>query len=200
MNYKNSRDAAWQILSKNKISSLPISVEKICKAERIRLVTYAEGEETIRKLGLESHTVGNDAFSLAKIVFYDDTKPPARQRFSIAHEIGHIVLHDTDGATVLNREMSPNDDPLEHEANIFASRLLAPMCVLHFLGLNSPEEIAEVCHISMTAAQIRYQRLCELRERDAFFRLTKGYGCFLLSSLERKVYRQFEKYIEKNRR
>lgn len=200
MDYKKSRDAVWQILIKNKISSLPISVEKICKSEHVRLFTYREGTKIIEQLSLESHTKGNDAFSFSQIIFYDDQTSLARQRFSIAHELGHIILHQPTYPTVLNREISPNDDPMEAEANVFASQLLAPMCVIHFLNVNTPQEIAELCQISRTAAEIRYQRLCLIRERDRKMVNTNGYGCFLLSPLERKVYTNFKRYILKNKR
>lgn len=200
MNYKNSRDAAWQMLIKNRIASLPVSVQKICKSERVKLFTYEEGSALIQKLGLEEHTIENDAFSIGRRIFYDDTKPAARQRFSVAHELGHIVLHTPNEVTVYNREISPGDDPIEREANIFASRLLAPLCVLHYLDLNSAAEIAEVCNISMTAAEIRYMRLCEIRERDRRSRERNGYGCFLLSPFERKVLENFKDFITEHRR
>lgn len=200
MNYKNSRDAAWEILIKHKIKALPVSVQKICKKERIRLLTYKEGREVIKKFGLEEHTVGNDAFCISKIIFYDDTTTPQRQRFSVAHEIGHIVLHRPKEATTYNREMSPNDNPIESEANVFASRLLAPLCVLHFVGVQSPEEISELCNISITAAKIRYERLCEIRKRDNEMIYKNGYGCFLASPLEREVFKNFGPYITENKR
>mgnify|MGYP003292230445 CR=1 FL=1 len=200
MNYKNSRDAAWQILIKNKISRLPVSVEKICKAEKIKLCTYQDGEKIIKSLKLLENTIENDAFSIGRVIFYDDTKPKTRQRFSIAHEIGHIMLHCPSEATVLNREISSTDSPLEQEANIFASRILAPLSILHYLNVSTAEEISEICNISLIAAQIRYQRLCEIRNRDLEMKKTKGYGCFLLSPLERAVYNNFKDYISKNKR
>ena len=200
MNYKNSRDAVWQLLIKNKVTTLPVSVHRLCRSEKIRLFTFSEGARLIKKLGLESHTEENDAFSFARIIFYDDRSSPQRQRFSVAHELGHIVLHAPTFPTVFNREISSNDNPLESEANVFASRLLAPMCVIHFLGLNSPKEIAKTCDISDVAAQIRYERLCAIRERDHLMRREKGYGCFLLSSLEKQVFQNFSPYIEKYRK
>lgn len=199
MNYKKSRNTAWQILIKNKISSMPVRVSQICKSEHIRLYTYKEGEKIIRHLRLENNIIGNDAFSIGRVIFYDDSKPSARQRFSVAHEIGHIILHKPDCATVYNREISQSDDPKETEANVFASRLLAPLCVLHFLNVQSAKQIAEICDISMTAAQIRFTRLCEIRIRDREMRRTTGHGCFLISHLERQVYSNFFDYIEKNR-
>lgn len=200
MDYKKSRDAAWKILIKNHISTLPISVYELCRSENIRLVSYEEGGELIDKFNLREHTIENDAFSFSRIIFYNSETMPERQRFSIAHEMGHIVLHNPTGATVMNREISPNDDPLETEANIFASRLLAPLCILHFLNLNCAEEIAEYCSISMTAAKIRYQRLCEIRKRDELLQQMGRRGCFILSPLERKVFKNFAKYIKKNKK
>lgn len=200
MNYKNSRDVAWQLLIKHKISSLPVNLSKICKAEHIKLFTYQEGAKLIQKLQLEEHVVGNDAFSIGRVIFYNDENIIARQRFSIAHEMGHIFLHSSREATVYNRDPAPNDNPIEAEANIFASRLLAPLCVLHHLNVQSAEDISELCNISMTAAQIRFKRLSEIRERDNAFRATKGHGCFLLSPHERTVYQRFAPFIEAHRK
>lgn len=195
MDYKNSRDVAWQMLIKHKVSALPVNLQRICRRERIKLVTYKEGAEAIKKLGLEEHTVGNDAFTLRRVIFFDDTTPITRQRFSVAHELGHVLLHEPPEATVYNREISPNDNPEEAEANIFASRLLAPLAVLHYLNVQSPEEIAEYCKISMVAARIRWERLCEIRLRDAEMRKHSWHGCFGMSPLEREVIRNFNDYI-----
>ncbi len=200
MNYKNSRDVAWQLLIKHKISSLPVNLSKICKAEHIKLFSYQEGAELIQKLRLEEHMVDNDAFSIGRVIFYNDQNMIARQRFSIAHEMGHIFLHSSEEATVYNREPAPNDDPIEAEANVFASRLLAPLCVLHYLNVQNAKDISELCNISMTAAQIRFNRLSEIRERDNAFCATKGHGCFLLSPHERAVYQRFAPFIETHRK
>ena len=200
MNYKNSRDIAWQLLIKHEISSLPVNLSKICKAEHIRLFSYKEGARLIQKLQLEEHMVDNDAFSIGRVIFYDDKKIIARRRFSIAHEMGHIFLHSCQEATVYNREPMPSDDPPEAEANIFASRLLAPLCVLHYLNVQNAKDISQLCNMSMTAAQIRFKRLSEIRERDKASRATKGHGCFLLSPYERAVYKQFTAFIEAHRK
>lgn len=189
MNYKKSRDLAWKVLYRCKAERLPISVSDLCKCERIRLFSYTSGADLIYRLGLEEHMRGNDAFSLRRIIFYDERMPIGRQRFSIAHELGHILLHSPEGVTVYNREPSPNDDPIEHEANVFASRLLAPLCVLHYMNVQSAEEIAETCNISITAARIRYERLQLIRERN------RRTSCFLLSPHERRVYRRFRRFI-----
>ena len=202
MNYKKARDLAWKILLEDKISSLPIDVIKICKNRKITLITYQQGKELIKALNLEDQIVDNDAFSFENIICYDDTKPSTRQRFSIAHELGHIFMHINQSKypTRYNRAPAPSDDPVETEANIFASRLLAPLCVLQFMNLNSVKDISDYCDISYYAAKIRFERLCEIRKRNSNRRKEKNHGTFLLSKLEREVIENFKEYIEKNKK
>lgn len=113
-----------------------------------------------------------------------------RIRFTIAYEIGHIVLgHLSSGANAIcNREPAPYDSIIEYQANIFASRLLAPACVLRALDANTPEKIAQYCDISLQSAQIRAERIQTLKSRNKFG----------LSPLEAKVYRQFWWFIRRN--
>jgi len=202
MNYGKSRDLAWKILINDGVSELPVDVFAICKKERITLFTYSQGMSFIESLNLSENVKDNDAFSVNNMIFYDDTKPTQRQRFSIAHELGHIFLHsDTSGkATVYNREPSPTDSPIEAEANIFASRLLAPLSVIQFLNLNSAKEISDFCDISYSAAKLRFARLCEIRRRNSERRKEKNHGTFLISKLERMLIENFKDYIEKNKK
>ncbi len=202
MNYKRARDLAWQILLNHEVKKLPVDVFRICSLEKINVFTYESGRNFISSLNLEEHTRENDAFSIRGVIFYDSTKPESRIRFSIAHELGHIFLHygkESERASVYNREAVPVDDPIETEANIFASRLLAPLCILQFLNLNSANEISETCGIGYTAANLRYGRLCEIRQRNAERKRSKNHGTFLLSRLERRVVENFKEYIEKNK-
>lgn len=202
MNYKKSRDLSWKVLKHNNVSSLPVDILKICKNEKIKVISYAQGMDLIRSLGLASHTVGNDAFCICNVIFYDDTTTSGRQRFSIAHELGHILLHSKHSreASVYNREPTAHDNPIEHEANVFASRLLAPLAVLHYLNVNSAKEIAELCEISMIAAEIRYERLCKIRKRNSDFINAGKSGTFEMSRLEQKVIKNFKSFIEENKK
>jgi Zn-dependent peptidase ImmA (M78 family) len=200
LNYDRSRDFAWDVLIRNEVKSLPVDIFEICRNERIAMFTYASGKDIIHSMNLESHMVDNDAFSIGSIIFYDDTKPIMRQRFSLAHELGHILLHTDHKPTVHNREPSANDNPTENEANIFASRVLAPLCVLQFMDINSPEEISELCGINISSALIRFKRLCVIRRRNKIRKSEKNHGTFLLSPKERKVYENFKEYIELNKK
>ena len=114
---------------------------------------------------------------------------PPRQRFTAAHELGHILAGHVGKYTLVNREPSPQDNPIEQAANVFASRLLAPACVLWGCGVQTAEEIQQLCQISRQAAAYRMERLRVLYARQRF----------LTSPLERAVYEQFREYIKTHR-
>jgi Zn-dependent peptidase ImmA (M78 family) len=112
----------------------------------------------------------------------------ARQRFTVAHELGHILLGHAGKYELVNREPSANDNPIEQAANVFASRLLAPACVLWGCGIQMAGQIANMCDISQIAAEFRMARMAKLYAR----------GKFLTSPLERAVFAQFESFISEN--
>jgi Zn-dependent peptidase ImmA (M78 family) len=69
----------------------------------------------------------------AKRTYVNAADPTNRQTFTIAHELGHWVLHleyylaHPERYPVLPRYGRPeNSDPLEREANFFAAHLLVP--------------------------------------------------------------------------
>lgn len=202
MNYKSYqtlRDIAWEILIRNGVISLPVPIAPICHKEKIRLVSYSQAEPILRELDMTGFEDGNDAFTFGRMIFYNQERSYGRIRFAIAHELGHIFLHDTSSGTTCNHDPEPNDNRMETEANLFAARLLAPAIVLHNLNTRRPEQIADVCKISLQAAKFRADRLKKLEKRNRLFLETRGYSCFGMSSLERKVQKQFDRYIESRR-
>lgn len=195
-NYKNARDAAWKILIECGISSLPVRPSEICRHYNWVLADYIDGKRSIELLGLSELKEKTDGFCAVTenhiYIFYDSSLTVGRQRFTVAHEIGHLALgHVGPGmATVENREPTGMERGEETQANQFAVRLLAPACVLHEIGATEPEEIQKLCGISTQAAEIRAERMQELERR----------GRYYTSKLERRVVRQFESYIAIMRR
>lgn len=192
MNYKdyqNARDAAWKILLDCGVDRLPVDLNDICKRLGVRVRRYADAR------GLSDTALQADGltfFSWGKpVILYNQDRSPMRIRFTVAHELGHLVLgHVAPGRrTTINREPSPADDPIETAANQFAARLLAPACVLWGLDIHTSEEISELCHISQQAAEFRAERMAVLYQR----------GKFLTSPLERRVYEQFLSFIKEYR-
>ncbi len=176
--YQNSRDLSWQILKTEKITTLPIDIVALCKKMKIEVKALdsqaqSDGYSTI---------IGKRAYIFVKI-----KQPYSRVRFTIAHELGHILLGHVGKHELVNREPSDADNPIEQEANVFASRLLAPACVLWGCGVQSPEDVMKLCDISYTAACYRMERMQILYKRNMF----------LTSPLERDVYKQFQPFITK---
>lgn len=195
--YQKSRDLSWKILHKCNIKELPVKVSAICKLMHIKVVSYEKGREFFDKFNLHANTRNSDGFIFGGAIFYNHTCSIARQRFTVAHELGHIVLHNGNG--LYNREPSENDNPIEQEANVFASRLLAPACVLWGIGVASATQISEICNISMQSAEFRFKRLQHLYNREQQFISRYGKSCFLQSPLERSVYDKFRRFINENR-
>lgn len=189
-NYKIARDRAWKILIRYNVNSLPVDVFNICKKSGVLIYDYIDGYDLISRLGLERYTK-YDGFTVRLenryIIFYNNFVTPfGRIRFTLAHEIGHIALkHLKKDAAALNKggETPPNNP--EMQANIFAARLLAPACVLHEIGVKSAEQLQSATKISLTAAKIRFDRLQELRKRNAFYK----------NPYEIEVYKNFKPYI-----
>lgn len=194
MNYKDyqqARDAAWRILIDCGAHELPIDLNEICAHLGISVFSYRTGRSIIERHKLDRLTRRTDGFLLylyeKPMVFFDEHCSPQRIRFTIAHEIGHLLLGHVHAGqvTAVNREPDPGDDPHETAANQFAARLLAPACVLWGLNVHTPEDIARICNISQTAAEFRADRMRVLYKRQKF----------LTSPLERMVYNQFKDFM-----
>lgn len=201
-NYKASRDVGWELLLKYKIDKLPVKISDICRGEKIHIYSYDKSYDLIRAMGLEHDMTNNDGFSTIfrgeKYIFYDNNCIIGRQRFTVGHELGHFIMNHVQEGTATYRNKEPNryDSLLEQEANIIASRILAPACVLWGIGIKTPEQIQEICGISKQAAIWRMHRLEKLYAREQVFLATYGYSCFLQSKLEKQVYKQFKDFIK----
>lgn len=176
--YQNARNGAWKILIDQHITQLPVQIVRICRNLDIAVKFNNNLTDKInsgRSTIIDSKPI---------IMVAPDCKPQ-RRRFTIAHELGHIILGHIGEYELINREPSPFDNPIEQEANVFASRLLAPACVLWGCDVQSAEDIAKLCDITPTAAKYRFDRYQILLKRN----------CFLSHPLERAVYSQFTDFI-----
>lgn len=168
--YKYSRNLAWEILIRERVRELPVKIIPLCQRMNIRVIRYSDAPlmADVSKDGCQAVIDGN------MYILYDDKISSTRKRFTIAHELGHILMKHSG---------VPED---EAEANIFASRLLMPACILYECKVSSAEEIMQMCGVSRQAAEIRLSRLNMLKARNKFY----------LHPSERKVRRKFKKYIK----
>lgn len=58
-----------------------------------------------------------------RLLFYKPDDPVVRQRFSVAHELGHYLMKHSIGRDIFNIN---SKDPREIEANVFAAEFLIP--------------------------------------------------------------------------
>lgn len=182
--YKKARDASWQALIDNKVDCLPVDLVQIVNKNGITLLKNSDVHE------LRNGEAGISIFDGKQwFIVYNDDHPIGRKRFTVAHELGHIFLGHPLIAGYHARTTGREVTQTENEANVFASRFLAPACVLWGLNAHTAEEIARFCGLSAEAAEIRAKRMAELYKRDKF----------LTSPLEQQVYKQFERFIEQNR-
>jgi Zn-dependent peptidase ImmA (M78 family) len=68
-------------------------------------------------------------------IFVNHEEYPLRQTFTIAHELGHKILHEdwaksNDYRVLLREDTHVTTDPKEKEANAFAAQLLVPRDLL----------------------------------------------------------------------
>lgn len=78
-----------------------------------------------------------------------------RDRLTIAHEIGHLFLHEDDSIALCklapNEKLRPYEDP-EWQANAFGGELLASTYLIK--GMTAAD-VSEQCGVSMDAARVQ---------------------------------------------
>jgi len=148
---------AARCLVRMQVTALPVQpIDILRRCRNTVIYTYRQAAESIAmgEYDFERRCAGADAFTIrgsthdgqrAYVVCYRAGGNPARLNFTLAHELGHIVLSHQGG--------DPAD---EAEANCFAQHLLCPAPVLHRLqkeGHLTPQHIARACYVSLAAGE-----------------------------------------------
>jgi|GEM_PF-842555 len=178
--YVKVRDAVWRFLLAGGVKYLPVNVEDLFEKLNCTLVSYQDVKEELSPFIKENYfSDQTDSFTIfykgKTMVVYNDDVPITRLRYSLSHELGHIVLGHTE-----------NSESNEAQAEMFAARLLMPTCVLSACKVESAEEISLLCDVSLKAAEIRFKRLQTLSSRNSY----------LKSPLERELLSSFEDFIQ----
>jgi Zn-dependent peptidase ImmA (M78 family) len=142
-------------------SSIPVDVEACARAFGIK-VKYAHLDRQIA--GMIERIKG------IYIITINADDPKTRQRFTIAHELGHFIYHrdkmgegidddrmyrSTNVGKFHNTRIGPRE---ETQANQFAANLLMPWGAINSLqerGITTPEAMAEKLIVSLPAMRIR---------------------------------------------
>lgn len=164
---KRAAKAARELLSKFNVTSPPVNVESIAKQLDISILKTPQTEADLSGFLVRERN--------KTIVGINSAHDRKRQRFTIAHELGHYCLHRIVGVHVdrvkyRNSRSSAGTDFEEIEANAFAAELLMPsdfirreMKQYSFIDLIGPdatvESLANKFEVSTQAMTIRLANL-----------------------------------------
>lgn len=126
----------------------PVPVEKIVEHLGFKCYFFAPDDRTIHISGAVDHT--------EKKIYINKEDSLQRQLFTVAHEIGHIVLHGATKDYVDYRDYSSN--PKETEANSFAGNLLMPRSMFQYIWKTTQGNIKELARffgVSASAVGVR---------------------------------------------
>jgi len=160
-----ARSEAESLLLQFELKRIPTQLSKIARKLNIA-VEYTPLDRELSGMAM----IKDDH----KLIWINSLHHPNRQRFTLAHEIGHHVLHEDilkDGVHVdkgiLRRDTvsSKGSDIKEMQANAFASQLLMPNANVMELGqdLDLDDEdaiksLAKKFRVSIAAIQYRLVR------------------------------------------
>ena len=124
-NMRRAQSRAKSLLAKHGFTDLPVDVAGLAKLEGVEVDQADFGDEISGVLMKD----GDRA-----IIGVNARHAPTRQRFTIAHELGHFLLHtsrdlfvDKDYIVHFRDETSSTGvDPIEVEANQFAAEVIMP--------------------------------------------------------------------------
>lgn len=149
-NYSRATSEARKLLAKYKFTKPPFDPEFIAQNEGINVVYATFNGEISKQLA------GYSEAANGRIVINRDLHTN-RKTYTIAHELGHHVLHkdylDDDGAYQVFPRMQSYSGlpkpPEEQEADAFAAELLVPLSVLkNYADCASPSELAQMFLVS----------------------------------------------------
>lgn len=153
---KKIEERAEEVLEYLGIKDIPVPIEEIAAKYNIKIGRAPSDDFS----GL---FIRKDGYSLIGI---NNKEPLARQRFTIAHELGHYFLHPNKNTFIDYRDNKTGIErtPKEVQANMFAAALLMPRKKLEkdFMGIarNGFHEdhllsLAQKYNVSKDAMQIR---------------------------------------------
>ncbi len=141
-----ARNTARKLLENAGIKNPPVLIRDIVshikKEKDLSVYSWAFGEDTD---GIQI-TEGEKA-----AIGYNQKQHPHRQRFTVAHEIGHLLLGHTGKNFILDLN---SKKPEEIEANQFAAELLMPLEMLKKdfqNGKKTAKDIAQAYNVSEEA-------------------------------------------------
>ena len=152
--YTKAKRAARAVLAKNYITDIPVSIMGIIENYGIKVES--------RRFDAPYNNVAGFISLHDGLIVVNQDDPPNRRKFTLAHELGHLVLHRDALLNDKNRSIlyrmpigQTNTDPLEREANCFAANILVPDEFLEIYENEGTDVIARMFDVSVDVAGFR---------------------------------------------
>lgn len=149
----SARKIARQLLKNAGVCKLPVMVRDVVnhikKTSDLSVYPWAFGNNTsgIQVTYDDSATIG-----------YNQDQHRHRQRFTVAHEIGHFMMGHTIGNSIFDLD---SKKPEEIEANQFAAELLMPLTFLNKEIKNGNKDVKNFAKIFDVSEESIWWRLKE---------------------------------------
>ncbi|MCT4617579.1 MAG: ImmA/IrrE family metallo-endopeptidase [Candidatus Gracilibacteria bacterium] len=144
---------ALEILEQYNITKPPVDITKILNDLGLNLeeMEFPESVDNISgMLDIENKTI-----------FINKNDADTRKAFTVAHELGHYVMHQqelaqNDSYAIVYRKENKNRDIIERQADQFAAHLLAPKFLLdNFVADFSAPQLAKLFGVSPQMMEFR---------------------------------------------
>ena len=159
-----------ELLRKHQVKAPAVPIEEIARGEGATIVVRQFNNEISGLLLREGKSA---------IIAVEKNQPPTRKRFTIAHECGHLMLHQgkevrIDTAFRVNLrspESSTAEDVEEVESNAFAAAILMPEAFLRkdidglVFDIDDEERVKALAKRYQVSAQAMTLRLVNLLSR-----------------------------------
>jgi Zn-dependent peptidase ImmA (M78 family) len=154
------KNKIYQLIKNVKCENIfPVPVEKIVKYLQYKLFKFVPNEKTKDISGAVSHK--------QKAIYINNSDNIRRQFFTIAHEIGHIVLHGRNENFIdYRRDLDIGSNAKEFETNEFAAQLLMPAKIFQEKWLECEQDdstkityLSNYFGVSDLATRVRAHRL-----------------------------------------
>lgn len=119
---------ATKILHQYGIRDVPVDVETLCKELGVKVETELLDDDTSGVIIMKNDRA---------VIGVNRNHHPNRQRFTIAHELGHFILHKNEQEVFVDRRLyrdshsATGEDIFEIEANTFAAEILMPEAIIY---------------------------------------------------------------------
>lgn len=125
---KFATEEGYRVWDEHGNNEIPVVIKAVIKSFGITAVG----------MDLDIETSG---FTREGIIIFNDKHSINRKRFTLAHELGHIVLDHT---SMIGESSQSNEDYRESEANAFANSLLMPRKDLYQFMKSKNKNITEI--------------------------------------------------------